>query len=147
MARRRYKKEHVQAVNSFHERILQRLKIDEDVCIHQGSYKSLYFQIFQEAYESGFCHPLSYNLHAKKDGFLRGWIFARPLITGDSIWDYAKKQGWVHSQMKGGEKRYKQIEIVRTWWDEWTYAWIQLMHKTRLYRTIEEPSTNKPPTP
>ncbi|MEN6449677.1 MAG: hypothetical protein ABFC96_04220 [Thermoguttaceae bacterium] len=146
MAGRRYKKEHIQAVESYHKQILQRLKTDEDVCIHQGSYKSLYFEIFQEAYESGFCHQLSYNLRYEGEYVFYDWIFARPLVTGDSIWDYAKKQGWVYSEMKGDEKRYKQIETVRTWWDEWTYAWIHLMHKTRRYRTIEKPSTNKPPT-
>lgn len=141
MARRRSKKELEQVVVSFHQRILERLRQDEDIAIHQ--YKSLYFRIFREAYESGFCHPLSYNLHAKKDGFLRGWIFARPLVTGDSIWHYAKEQGWVHSQMKGDEPRYKQIEVVQTWWDEWTYAWIELMYKTRRHRIIEEPAADR----
>ena len=130
MAKRRWKKVWIQAVASFHERILKRLKIDESVFIHQDSYKSLYFRIFREAYESGFCGPLSYNEHYRKKDILTEWICARPMVTGDSIWHYAKQKGWVHSEMKGTEKRYKQIDTVRTWWDEWNYAWRNLMYKT-----------------
>lgn len=137
MAKRKYKKEWVQAVASYHERILQRLKLDKAVAIHQESYKSLYFSIFQEAYESGFCAPLSYNLRSVKKGYWTEWIHTKPMVSGDSIWNYAKEQGWVHSEMKGTENRYKQIDTVRTWWNEWTYAWHGLGHKTRRYRTIE----------
>ena len=44
-----------QKVAEFHNRILARLKCDEHVAIFQ--YKDLYFRIFREAYESGFCTP------------------------------------------------------------------------------------------
>jgi hypothetical protein len=66
------------------------------------------------------------------------WIAAKPSVTGDSIWDYAKEKGWVNSEMEGTEKRYMQIERVRIWWNEWTYAWRQLGYKTRRYRIIDE---------
>jgi len=137
-AKRQTKKERAQIVASFHERILRRLKADNDVSIHQESYKSRYFRMFQEAYEGGFCHPLSYNLRYVPDGLRRPpeWIDGRPLVTGDSIWQYARKQGWVHSEMTCTEKRYKQIDTVATWWDEWIYAWVALMYKTRLHRTL-----------
>ncbi len=141
MARQRWKKEWVKAVASYHERILKRLKTDEDVFI--DSYKSLYFRIFREAYESGFCAPLSYNSRPVRDGWRIEWIYAKPMVTGDSLWHYAKERGWVHSEMKGTEKRYKHIHTVQTWWDEWTYAWHQLMYKTRRYRTIEDFNANK----
>jgi hypothetical protein len=75
---------------------------------------------------------------ARKKRDLIEWIFAKPMISGDSIWHYAKEQGWVHSEIKATEKRYKQIDTVRTWWDEWTYAWQQLGYKTRQYRMIDE---------
>ena len=129
MAKRSWKKKWVQTVASYHERIMERLRQDENVAIHQ--YKGLYFSIFREAYENRFCAPLSYNRRPIRDGWQIDWIYARPLVTGDSIWRYARQQGWVDSEMKGTEKRYEQIDTVRTWWDEWTYAWHQLMYKTR----------------
>jgi hypothetical protein len=55
-----------QKVAGFHSRILIRLKCDQRVFVPQ--YKSLYFRIFQEAYESGFCAPLSYNLIYNRKG-------------------------------------------------------------------------------
>ena len=94
-------------------------------------YKGLYFSIFREAYESRFCAPLSYNRRPVPGGWDKDWIYARPLVTGDSIWHYAKEQDWVNSEIKGNDRRYEQIDLVRTWWNEWTYAWHQLMYKTR----------------
>jgi hypothetical protein len=76
MRKQRWKKAWRQAVESFHQQILKRLEQDEDVFIHQ--YKSLYFSIFRRAYESGFCHPLSYNLRYEGEGIYYDWIFARP---------------------------------------------------------------------
>jgi hypothetical protein len=140
MAKRRWKKEWMQTVASYHQRILERLRQDERAAIHQ--YKNLYFSIFREAYEAGFCVPLSYNIRFVRNGFRTEWIRARPSVTGDSIWQYAKERGWVHSEMKGTERRYKQIGLVQIWWDEWTFAWRQLMHKTRQYRTFEEPTAD-----
>jgi hypothetical protein len=129
----------------FHKRILDRLKCNENVDI--GQYKDLYFQIFREAYESGFCVPLSYRLIYKGDGVLTEWIHGKPLASGDSIWHYSLQQGWCHSDMCGNEQRYKQIQIVMTWWDEWTCAWRNLRdqhypegYKTRRYRTIDKRS-------
>ncbi len=145
MAKRRWKKEWIQAVASFHERILRRLQQDENVFIH--NYKSLYFRIFREAYEGGFCAPLSYNFRFVPGGGQIDWIYARPLVTGDSIWKYAQEHGWVHSEMELTERRYEQIQTVQTWWDEWTYAWHELMYKARRYRTIEEPTADKPHSP
>jgi hypothetical protein len=138
MAKRRCKKEWLEAKESYHKRILVRLEQDQDFNIHQ--YKSLYFSIFREAYESGFCAPLSYRLRPQRDGYRIEWINAKPLVTGDSIWFYAKEKGWVHSEMKGTEIRYQQINTVRTWWNEWTYAWHQLMYKTRCHQRIEDPT-------
>ena len=142
MAKRRSKKELAQAVALYHQRILDRLKIDENVAIRQ--YKSLYFAIFRDAYEKGFCMPLSYNQRMQDDGFIYEWIYTKPYVTGDSIWTYAKECGWVHSEMTGTEQRYRNIEIVRNWWEEWTYAWRQLMHRTRRHRTIEKVVERKP---
>ena len=138
--RRRRKKEWTQAVESYHQWILERLRQDEKVAIHQ--YTDLYFSIFREAYERGFCAPLSYNIHMQGDGYRVEWIHSRPSITGESIWEYAREHGWVHSEMLGTERRFKQIRTVRTWWDEWTYAWHQLGHKTRRYRTFDEPTVD-----
>ena len=128
------RKEWAQTVASFHERILERLRQDEGFAIDQ--YKNRYFDIFEEAYKGGFCAPLSYNERYVGDSLRIEPINGRPLVTGDSIWQYARKQGWVHSEMKGTEKRYKQIDTVAIWWDEWTYAWVALMYKTRRHRTL-----------
>ena len=141
MAKQSYERKHIQAVESYHQRILERLRQDENVAIAQ--YKDLYFSIFREAYEGGFCAPLSYRKRLLKDTYRLEWIPAKPQITNDSIWQYAKEDGWVHSEMEGTERRYQQIEMVRTWWNEWTYAWHQLMHKTRCHETIETPAEDK----
>ena len=126
-----------------HEQILDRLKCDEHVYI--GDYKDLYFRIFQKAYESGFCASLSYRLIYKQKGVLMEWIHTKPLVSGDSIWHYALQQGWCRFEMRGDESRYKQIQTVMTWWDEWTYAWHNLRdqhypegYKTRRYGRVEE---------
>ncbi len=101
--------------------ILELLKINERAAITQSSYKRDFFKVFSHAYRAGFCIPgsrfdeeLRVNVQCK---------LQRPLVRGDAIWAYAKKQGWVHSEMESDEKRYKQIALVQTWWDEWTYAW------------------------
>lgn len=121
----------------FHNRILARLKCDEHAYI--GQYKEIYFHIFKEAYESGFCWPLRYTQRFFPDGTIRiEWIHTKPKVSGDSIWYYAVEQSWCHFGMSGNEQRYQQIQTVMTWWDEWTYAWRNLGHKTQCHRNIDE---------
>lgn len=88
--------------------------------ISQESYKSRFFDIFSDAFRSSFC-LVGYRYDEEKDRLVRCKA-QRPLISGDRIWEYAKQQGWVHERMMD-EKRYRDIERVRMWWDEWTYAW------------------------
>ncbi|GDY10227.1 hypothetical protein LBMAG52_37150 [Planctomycetia bacterium] len=92
--------------------------------IEQRSNKIECFEIFCEAYRAGYCVPR----YSKKDmGVL--CKSQRPIICGQTILDYAKREGWVYSDVDGereadeNERRYQIIETVRYWWDEWTYAW------------------------
>jgi hypothetical protein len=116
------KKKWQEQATAYHQKIVDLLKLHEDVSnIGQDSYKSDFFKIFADAYQSNFCTP-----DYRKDestGRLVPRESQRPLITGDTIWAYAKDQGWVHAEMTGDEKRYRDIERVQTWWDEWVYAW------------------------
>jgi hypothetical protein len=121
---------------AFHDRILDRLKQDKHIEISQ--YKSLYFSIFEEAYVAGFCAPLSYRRIHEQEGARQEWICTRPLVSGTSIWEHALRQGWCHPDTQGNEQRYKQIQTVMIWWDEWTYAWHNLGHKTRCHETVEK---------
>jgi hypothetical protein len=97
------------------------LKLYEDVSIRQEPYKGDFFRIFADAYRSGYCTP-GYRPDAEKMHLVLCRA-QRPQISGDVIWNRAKSQGWVHGGMTGREKRYDDIEMVRLWWDEWTYAW------------------------
>jgi hypothetical protein len=85
--------------DEFLKQILARLKCDESVFL--PNYKSLYFRIFKEAYESGFCVPLSYNEVYLREEIRVEWIHTKPKISGVSIWHYAVEQDWRHPEMQG----------------------------------------------
>ena len=113
------KKWQVQA-DDYLRRILEVLKFYEGVS-NIDQYKDMLFGVFKDAYQSGFC-----NLGTRCDEESGKVVYCesqRPLVLGDTIWSYAKAQEWVHAEMSGKEKRYKDIELVRIWWDAWIYAW------------------------
>src|SRR6266478_4408913 len=104
-----------QQANEYLHRILHLLKIYEEVdSIGQGPYKRDFFKIFADAYRSGYCTP-GYRADKEKGCFVR--CKAQRLISGDAIWAYAKSQGWVHAEITHDEKRSRDIEMVKTWWD------------------------------
>ncbi len=127
------KKQWRQQANDYLQRILRLLKIYEGVdSIGQGPYKGDFFKIFADAFRSGYCTPG--HRADKEKGTVVRCKAQRPLICGDEIWAYAKSQGWVHGEVTREEKRYCDIETVKTWWDEWTYAWIHHVPRRKYVR-------------
>jgi|GEM_PF-5056989 len=93
--------------NNIHQSILTNPQLNNDgINIRQEPYRSDLFNIFRDAYKKGFCGTTK-----------------RPLISGDSIWSYARHTGWVHPENQTLKKRYEDIHVVQTWWDEWSYTW------------------------
>lgn len=116
------KKQWKEQAESYLNRILGLLKGFEEVdYIGQEPYKGKFFALFSDAFRSGFCFP-GRRFDEQRDRFV-SCKSQRPLISGDAIWEYAKSHRWVHCEMTGQEKRYRNLEIVRTGWDEWIYAW------------------------
>ena len=95
--------------DDFLRRILEVLEFYEGVNIDQ--YKDMLFDVFKDAYQSGFCNP-GFRCDEESGRVVR-CKSQRPLVLGDTIWSYAKAQGWVHAEMSGEEKRYKDIELAR----------------------------------
>jgi len=131
------KKEWRQQADAYLHEIMRLLKLYEEVTyIGQEPYKGDFFKVFAEAYRSGYC-TLGYRYDEEKDRLVQCKA-QRPLISGDAIWSFAKKQGWVHAEMMGEEKRYCDIEMVRTWWDEWVYAWKHPVPRRKYVRRRSE---------
>jgi hypothetical protein len=108
--------------HAYLEKLLGLLSAYESVdSIRQESYKSAFFKVFADAYRSGFCWPGD-RFDEATDRFVQCKT-QRPLISGDAIWLFAKDKGWVRSEMPECDKRNRDIELLRTWWDEWVYAW------------------------
>lgn len=112
------KKRQAQA-DDYLRRILEVLELCEDANIHQA--EDTLFDVFKDAYQSGFCNP-RFRFDEERGRHVP-CKSQRPRVLGDTIWSYAKAQGWVHAEMSGEEKRYQDIELVRIWWDAWIYAW------------------------
>lgn len=114
-------KEREQRRLQYLDEIVDLLRLHEPVAITQIEYKGDFFKIFEDSYLRGYC-TYSY----RSDPTL-GRMIQRPnqlsIIDGDAIWTHAKEKGWVHAEMSGKEKRYKDISLLRTWWDAWIYAW------------------------
>jgi hypothetical protein len=89
--------------------------------ITQEPYKGDFFKVFSNAYRAGFCtvrrrfDPTSGRMVVCK--------VQRPLVSRDAIWAAAKNLAWIHGEMDPSEKRYCDIKLVCSWWNEWTYAW------------------------
>lgn len=114
------KKKWREQASDYFRRILDSLNFLE--CgAHIDQYKSLLFNIFADAYRSGFCYP-SYRFDEKRGRVVK-CKSQRPLVCGETIWNYAKQEGWVHGEMMANEKRYQDIQRVMTWFEEWAYAW------------------------
>jgi hypothetical protein len=106
----------------FLDEILGLLKAYEDVdWIGQEPYKGDFFKTFASAYRSGFCTIA--RRYDRATDRLVPCKEQRPLICGDEIWAYAKRQGWVRAEDEDKDKRYRNVVTVQRWWDEWTYAW------------------------
>ncbi len=133
------KKQWDREVERIHKRVLELLQEYEN--IFQEPYQGFFFDEFHKAYKAGFCGPLRYRLFSDSDRI--EWIKSKPKISGDSIWRYAKEQGWVHSEMTGEEKEYRRIEAVRSWWDAWTYAFHKLGHKHCRHGKMEKDPRGK----
>lgn len=121
--------------NGYLQEVLNLLQLYEGVgFIGQKPYKDDFFRVFSAAFRTGFCLP-----HFRVDprtGVHHYFKCQRPLVDGETIWSYARSQGWVHAKMNGNEKRYRDIDMVRTWWDEWIYAWQRNPPPRRYQRKI-----------
>ncbi len=116
------KKQWGNQADAYVSQVLDLLKEYEDVdYIGQESYKSDFFAIFSDAYRSGFCSP-GYRIDNESNKLVL-CKSQRPLVSGDTIWSYAIEHGWVDAEMHPTEKKYRDIHMVKTWWDEWVYAW------------------------
>ena len=104
------------------DRILELLQTLCDVNAgNLAQYKSLFFKIFADAYRRGFC-----TTKTRLDKTLGRDVPCHrqhPIITGSAIWDYALEKGWIHAEVSETELSYRNILMLRVWWDEWTYAW------------------------
>ena len=52
--------------------------------------------------------------------------------------DFLHDTGFPPPEMTGEEKRYCDIEMVRTWWDEWVYAWKHPVPRRKYVRRRSE---------
>lgn len=114
-------------------RILSLLREYENVVfIGQRPYKDDFFDIFADAFQSGFCTP-TYRLDAARGKYVL-CKSQRPRISGDVIVAFVKEQGWIDSEMALNETKCDDVNMVRVWWDEWTYAWTRNPPKRRYKR-------------
>ena len=114
--------------------VLSLLRMYEGVLsIRQGSYKEDFFKVFVDAFHAKFC--VATERFDVASGRMVRCKNQRPLITPDSIWSYAKDHDWCHAEMTVDEKRYRNIQMVMTWWEEWTYAWERNPPKPRRKRS------------
>ncbi|MBI1902442.1 MAG: hypothetical protein HYS13_15175 [Planctomycetia bacterium] len=104
-----------------HVDILRLLKLYErSMSIDQEPYKSDFFRVFFDAFRRRLC-----SIHRRFDRATRMTVQCKaqpPIISGHSIWKYAVADGWVHANMSEADKRYRDIQDVMRWWDDWTYA-------------------------
>ena len=135
------KREWREQADAYLKEIMSLLRLYEGVTyIGQEPYKGDFFRIFAEAYRNGYC-TVGHRYDVEKD-HLVPCKAQRPLISGDAIWSFAVNQGWVHAEMRGHEKRYCDIAMVQTWWDEWTYAWTHPKPRRRYVRRRSDGATN-----
>jgi hypothetical protein len=117
------KKEWQQQADAYFQKIMKLLENYEEVAyIGQEPYKGDFFKVFAEAYRSGHC-TFRYRSDFEKDRLVPCKAQPPFIISGEKIWSVAKSQGWVHANMTQEEKRYRDIKMLMTWWDEWVYAW------------------------
>jgi hypothetical protein len=137
------KKEWREQADAYLHQILELLKCYEEVTyIGQESYKGDFFKVFAEAYRNGYC-AIGERFDVKKGH----WVpckAQRPRISGEAIWSFAERHKWVHAEMTGEEKRYSDIQMVKTWWDEWTYAWKRPKPRRRYVRRTSEGEAGRP---
>lgn len=103
------------------DNIIDTLIQNHPVSITQTCYKQDFFKIFKAAYQEGFCG------YTWRNDLETGRVVQRPNqlspITGDAIVDHAKERGFVDSEMGGKPKNVEDLTLLRTWWDEWIFAW------------------------
>ena len=110
---------------------------DRAICDH--GYKEHFFRVFRFAFDHGF---MSFSTVIYKRKYrARGEPKRGGLITGDSIIEFAIERDWIASDTPRYEKRWKDLETVSTWWDEWTYAWS--MPHTRWQRIHRVPGKRR----
>ncbi len=110
--------------------------------LSQEPYKEDFFNIFTKAFNEGFC---AYNVRVdyEKQKYVKSKK-QKPKIYGSDIWQYAVDNNWVNSDISIDNKRYQNINLVITWWDEWIYAWIRspLLGKKRKRKKVEDEMTS-----
>ncbi len=128
------KKQWDHEAEQIHSRVLEFLTLNEAANIAQ--YTDDLFKVFSRAYESGYCGPLRYYAYVNTGR--KEWIRRKPQVCGDSIWEYALRQGWVHPDMSDQEERYRDIHLVMTWWDAWALAFGKIGYRSHPYRFVRD---------
>ena len=134
------KKKWKQETDELYRRVLELLKLNEGRSFSQKDIQLDFFAVFRDAYIAGYCCPLRHYFYIDTGEVEWIWPKSKPMISGDTIWQYACKHGWVHSEMLLEEDRYQDIRRVRDWWDAWTFAWEQLGYKKRCHRNKQAAS-------
>ena len=99
--------------------------------IGQEPYKADFFAVFSEAFKCGLCTK-QFRVDEVKKRIVSSKL-QRPLISGDTIASHARKCGWV-SSADDESKRQQDLETIRLWWDEWSYAWNRPVSKRKYAR-------------
>jgi len=125
-------------VEDAHRKVLDLLKEHEGRSFSQSDIMEDFFRVFLKAYDKGYCCPLTCNFDARTRENEWVWREGKSSIRGPSIWEYAKKHGWIDSTTSTEDERYEDIDRVMEWWEAWTFACESLQRKVR-YRTINRP--------
>ena len=128
------KKQWAKDVEEIEDRILELLRPLQNAALTQ--YRDLFFKIFRDAYERGYCCSLRHKLYVDTGRIEWIRVKGKPYISGESIWSYAVRKGWVTREEEG--RRYEQLRLVRDWWDAWTYALESIGYKQSLWGYVEK---------
>lgn len=97
---------------------LQRIEDVTNIC--QEPNKSEMFKIFRDAFLSGYCGT---RYKESKSGLIVRKAPKKSQIYDETIENYAREHEWINATSSTDSKRYRDLECVKVWWNEWTYAW------------------------
>ena len=106
-SKQKYRKFHRLEADRIHADIVEFIRQEGKVAENQDRF----FNLFGDAYERGYCGPLSYRLY---DDTLRiEWIASKPTVCGDTIVAYVAETA---TDLEGFGNRIEQNGESRTVW-------------------------------